>query len=239
MFFNMKRFRYITIIFFVSILIILFRVYREVNVADDTTTDTARLKHIIDGDTIVVDYNGRDEKVRLIGINTPEIHHPEKGVEPYGFEAKRFVEELVRPGDTVKLEFDIQLRDKYGRLLAYVYLYDGRFLNALLVENGYAQVMTVPPNVKYQELFIKLQRDARENKRGMWNPVAIHESPGEKRHPSPMPRECNFVASKVGSVFHKPDCEWAKKISEWNRQCFNTREDAIMAGKRACRVCRP
>ena len=65
-------------------------------------------------------------------------------------------------GTTVKLELDVQPRDKYGRLLAYVYLSDGTMLNALLVQEGYAQVMTIPPNVKYQDLFLKLQREARE-----------------------------------------------------------------------------
>ncbi len=71
-------------------------------------------------------------------------------------------------GKTVRLEFDVQQVDRYNRLLAYVYLKDGTFVNAWLVENGYAVVMTIPPNVKYQELFLKLQREAREAKRGLW-----------------------------------------------------------------------
>jgi len=65
------------------------------------------------------------------------------------------------------LEFDAQKRDKYGRLLAYVYV-DDVFVNAWLVENGFAQVMTVPPDVKYQDLFLKLQKEARQNKKGLW-----------------------------------------------------------------------
>ncbi|MFQ5989748.1 MAG: thermonuclease family protein [Candidatus Methylomirabilales bacterium] len=69
---------------------------------------------------------------------------------------------------TVHLEFDVEQRDRYKRLLAYVYLDDCTFVNAWLVEHGYAQVMTVPPNVKYQDLFLKLQREAREQKRGLW-----------------------------------------------------------------------
>ncbi len=204
------------------------------NFWSNPVSDRITVKHIIDGDTIVVDYNGRTEKVRLIGINTPEIHHPTKGVEPYGYEAKRFVEGILKPGDTVKLEFDVQLRDRYGRLLAYMYLADGRFLNALLLENGYAQVMTIPPNVRYQEEFLKLQRDARENKRGLWSGSGLINQP-----PQDNPKECNFLASRVGNVFHRPDCEWAKKIKEWNRECFRTRDDAIKAGKRPCRVCTP
>ncbi len=69
---------------------------------------------------------------------------------------------------SVRLEFDVQELDRYGRTLAYVYLEDGTFVNAWLVENGYAAVLTVPPNVKHQGLFLKLQREAREQKRGLW-----------------------------------------------------------------------
>ncbi len=69
---------------------------------------------------------------------------------------------------SVQLKFDVQEQDRYGRLLAYVYLEEGTFVNAWLVENGYAVVMTIPPNVKYQELFLKLQREAREARRGLW-----------------------------------------------------------------------
>ncbi len=104
--------------------------------------------------------------VRYVGVDTPEIHHPMKGVERAGKEASEANRKLV-DGKTVRLEFDVQEQDRYGRLLAYVYLEDGTFVNAWLVEYGYAQVMTVPPNVKHQELFLKLQREAREAGRGL------------------------------------------------------------------------
>ncbi len=71
-------------------------------------------------------------------------------------------------GKTVRLELDVQRRDKFGRILAYVYLKDGTFVNSWLVEHGYAMVMTVPPNVKHQGLFLRLQREAREAKQGLW-----------------------------------------------------------------------
>ncbi len=106
-------------------------------------------------------------KVRYIGVDTPETHHPMRGVEPYGMEAAEANRKLV-DGKTVRLEFDVEQRDRYGRLLAYVYLEDGTFVNAWLVENGYAMVMTIPPNVKHQALFLKLQREAREAGRGLW-----------------------------------------------------------------------
>lgn len=123
---------------------------------------------IVDGDTIqVCCIAGRREKVRYIGMNTPETKHPTKSVEYFGKEASEANCKLVG-GKTVRLEFDVQGRDRYGRILAYVYLEDGTFVNAWLVEHGYAMVMTVPPNVKHQELFLKLEREAREERRGLW-----------------------------------------------------------------------
>ncbi len=105
--------------------------------------------------------------VRYVGVDTPEIHHPMIGVERAGKEASEANRKLV-DGKTVRLEFDVQEQDRYGRLLAYVYLEEGTFVNAWLVQHGYAAVMTVPPNVKHQELFLRLQREAREEGRGLW-----------------------------------------------------------------------
>ena len=106
------------------------------------------------------------ERVRYIGVNTPEIHHPTKGEEPGG-RAAAVENRTLAAGKHVRLELDVQQRDRYGRLLAYVWV-DDLMINAELVRRGYAQVMTVPPNVRYQALFLKLQRDAREAGRGLW-----------------------------------------------------------------------
>ncbi len=121
---------------------------------------------IVDGDTIHVKVADRIEKVRYIGMNTPELHHPTKGEEPGGREATEANRRLLA-GKRVRLETDVQTRDRYGRLLAYVWVGDA-MVNAELVRQGYAQVMTVPPNVRHQELFVKLQREAREAGRGLW-----------------------------------------------------------------------
>ena len=121
---------------------------------------------IVDGDTIHVRVGHRLERVRYIGVNTPEIHHPTKGVEPGGREASRVNRELVN-GRHVRLELDVQERDRYGRLLAYVWVGDV-MVNEELVRRGYAQVMTVPPNVRYQNLFITREREARQGGRGLW-----------------------------------------------------------------------
>ena len=121
---------------------------------------------IVDGDTIHVRVGDRVEKVRYIGVNTPEIHHPRKGEEPGGREAAEVNRTLVHDRQ-VRLDIDVQERDRYGRLLAYVWVGD-TMINAELVRRGYAQVMTVPPNVRHQMLFVKLQREARDAERGLW-----------------------------------------------------------------------
>lgn len=126
-----------------------------------------RVVRVVDGDTIVISYKSKNEKLRLIGINTPETKHPEKGTEPYGFEASEYTKKLLEKRE-VKVTFDVQQRDKYGRLLGYVYLTDGTFVNARLLSEGYAQVMTVPPNVKYAEEFVRLERAARKEEKGLW-----------------------------------------------------------------------
>lgn len=129
-------------------------------------TTLAAVVRVIDGDTIEVDIEGRLYKVRYIGIDTPETVHPTRGEEPYGKEACDKNKELVE-GKIVELEKDVSETDKYGRLLRYVYV-DGLFVNAELVRLGYAQVATYPPDVKYQDLFLQLQREAREAGRGLW-----------------------------------------------------------------------
>ena len=127
----------------------------------------------VDGDTIYVRIANRVEKVRYIGIDTPEVHHPTRGEEPGGREATEVNRRLVGH-DTVRLEPDVQRRDRYGRLLAYVWVKrpDGVeiMVNAELVRLGYAAVMTVPPNVRHAELFRKLAAEAREQRRGLWAP---------------------------------------------------------------------
>ena len=112
----------------------------------------------------------RTELVRYIGVNAPEIPHPTKGFAHGGRKAREVNRGLV--GDrTVRLELDAQERDRYGRLLAYVWIPRPRrrvMANAELVRRGYAQVMTIPPNVRYWRRFVKLQREAREARRGLW-----------------------------------------------------------------------
>ena len=125
--------------------------------------DLLRVKRVIDGDTLLLT-NG--ERVRLIGVNTPETKHPQKPVERFGKEAYLFTQRMAE-GKEVRLEYDWQKRDKYDRLLAYVYLRDETFLNAEIIKQGYGFAFTKYP-FKYLEEFRKYEREARENKRGLW-----------------------------------------------------------------------
>ncbi|MFQ5840903.1 MAG: thermonuclease family protein [Thermodesulfobacteriota bacterium] len=118
---------------------------------------------VIDGDTLLLS-NG--ERVRLIGVDTPELHHPLKPVQYFAKEASEFTRKMVK-GKGVRLEYDWQNRDRYGRLLAYVYLEDGTFLNAEIIKQGYGFAYTKYP-FRYTEEFRKYEREARENGRGLW-----------------------------------------------------------------------
>lgn len=123
----------------------------------------AAVDWVADGDTIKL-VNG--EFVRYIGIDTPEMHYPKGPAEYLAKEAKEFNEKLVA-NKVVRLQFDAQRRDRYKRLLAYVYV-DDTLVNARLLEEGYARIFTFPPNIKYADEFLKLQNKAREEKRGLW-----------------------------------------------------------------------
>ncbi len=128
-------------------------------------TQQAVVQRVSDGDTVVL-IDGR--RVRYIGIDTPELHHPTKPVQYYAREAAEFNRQLVE-GKSIRLEFDLERKDKYGRTLAYLYLPDGTFVNAELVRQGYAHTLTIPPNVRHADLFVQLQKEARLARRGLWN----------------------------------------------------------------------
>jgi micrococcal nuclease len=123
----------------------------------------ARVDRVVDGDTIRLAGVG---SVRLIGIDTPEVYG---GVECYGREASAFTKRELPPGSRVRYRVGTEPRDRYGRTLAYVWLADGTFLNALLVERGYATPLTIPPNDDRAREFLAAARRARERHLGLWN----------------------------------------------------------------------
>ncbi len=127
----------------------------------------AKVERVVDGDTFVAAVAGRRERIRLIGVDTPETVDPDRPVQPYGKEASNFAKRML-DGRTVRLAGDVEPRDRYGRLLAYVWLPDGTFWNALLAAEGYAQLITIPPDVTYAGLFRRLVDEARSASRGLW-----------------------------------------------------------------------
>ena len=134
---------------------------------------------VSDGNTIEVKFleNQKEvlKKIRLVGINTPETVKPGEPVFPYGEESSAFTKNLLS-GKKVYIEVDVQPTDKFGRMLGYVYLHEPKteaeieagMVNAILLKEGYAQLMTIPPNVKYQKFFQRLQRESREGNKCLW-----------------------------------------------------------------------
>jgi micrococcal nuclease len=140
---------------------------------DPSTTDAdggATVERIVDGDTFVADIGDSSEKVRLIGVDTPESVKPNTPVQCFAKEASARLAELLPIGSGIRLERDVEARDRYGRLLAYVYRADDDlFVNLALAAEGYANVLTVPPNVAHADDFVAAVRDAREGGKGLWS----------------------------------------------------------------------
>lgn len=136
-----------------------------------------RVVNVADGDTFSVSMNGIEERVRLVGVDTPETHHPSKGEQCFGADASNFTKGLIA-GKSVRLEADTQQpnRDRYSRLLRYVYLEDGRELNELLVREGYA--LATDFNTSKKQLFKDLQDKAKNERKGLWGSCAIETDNG-------------------------------------------------------------
>lgn len=135
---------------------------------------------VLDGDTIIVRGGG---KVRLLGINTPEIAHRQQAAEPFGDRAHRRLQQLLK-GKRVYLEFDQQRRDRFKRLLAHVTLEDGSNINELLLREGLARALFLQPNMKHLHDYYRIEAEAQEEKRGLW------ARPEFSIHPANKAEEC-------------------------------------------------
>ncbi len=128
----------------------------------------AVVTRVVDGDTIDVRFrDGHRERVRILGANTPETRDPRKPVECFGPEASAYTHRRLPPGERVQLETDVEQRDRYGRLLAYVYVRGVRFDDELL-RLGYARLLVIPPNGEYARALVEAETDARHARRGLW-----------------------------------------------------------------------
>jgi micrococcal nuclease len=198
---------------------------------------------ISDGDTIVL---GGGERVRYNGINAPEIAHEDhrKSAEPHGNAAKRFNIKLVK-AKKVRLEFDIERRDRYGRLLAYVFLSDGTFVNVEMVANGVAYFLEGTVKKRYGKLLLKAQREAMSTRQGLWRDLIENGERyiGNRRSKRFHLKTCPF-AKKIKKQnriyftrFHLKTCPFAKKIKQQNRIYFTSRWDAFWAGYAPAKRC--
>lgn len=135
----------------------------------DAVAANATVVRVVDGDTIVADVGGNEERVRLIGIDTPESVKQGSPVECFGKEASARTKELLPEGTRIRLELDVEERDRYDRLLAYVYRSsDGQFVNLALAQDGYAGLLTYPPNITHVDDFRAAVSAARGDDRGLW-----------------------------------------------------------------------
>ncbi len=137
--------------------------------ASDSEVKIGIVADVIDGDTVDLTIAGHLQRVRLIGIDTPETKHPDKPVECFGPEATRFTESLLADGTEVRIERDAEARDSYHRLLVYLFrISDNSFVNLQIVQQGFARVLTIEPNTTYMGEFVTAARNARVNNRGLW-----------------------------------------------------------------------
>ena len=131
-------------------------------------SDVASVIRVIDGDTIILRLQGAIETVRLIGVDTPETVHPTKPVECFGPEASAFTNSVLKPQTQVRVQRDVEARDRYQRLLVYLYLLDGTFINQEILRLGFARTMNIAPNTAFATNFASIETAARKNQIGLW-----------------------------------------------------------------------
>jgi micrococcal nuclease len=184
------------------------------------------VSEVVDGDTIGVTINGQSYRLRYIGVDSPEPG------EPLGIEAQRANTELVL-GQTVLLEKDVSETDRYGRLLRYVWVGD-MMVNAELVRIGWARAQAYPPDTRYHELFMQLEREAREAQRGLWAP-----QPEATTAAGAEPVPCPYIGNRNSKKFHHHWCSSVDQMKESNKVCLQTRDQAIAEGYVPCKRCNP
>jgi micrococcal nuclease len=178
---KLKRFSLVPIIFFV-VVAVFYLSYDKYSFSKQNAAEPfVSVVSVADGDTVTVLIDGKEQKVRLIGMDAPEL-----GQKPWGQKSKQYLEDILRAsGWKVGLEYDVERRDKYGRALAYLRTTDGRVINLLMVKGGYAMLFTMPPNVRYVNELTAAQTEARSNELGMWSRKGLQEKPVDYRREHP------------------------------------------------------
>jgi endonuclease YncB( thermonuclease family) len=186
-------------------------------------TSAAQTWHTVrwvnDGDTVVLTTG---QRIRYIGLNAPEIDHDNQKAHPYGYQAKSFNKDLVS-SQRIRLEYDTERFDRYGRVLAYIYLEDGTFLNARLLQAGLAFYLYRKPNLKYSKILLKSQQDAMELKKGLWRNWSEKEK--------------EYIGNRNSRRFHILSCPLAQKIKSKNKIQFSSKWDAFRNGYAPSKKC--
>lgn len=213
---------------------------KETNSPTESTTqqNLVDVVRVVDGDTIVVDLNEKQEKVRFLLIDTPEsVHRDASKNTEFGKIASDFTKNLLE-NQKVSLEFDVAERDRYGRLLAYVYL-DDEMINETLLKEGMAKVTVFQPNVKYVDRFRELEKEARDNKIGIWKDGVSAFQDNKQSNNENKVNTGSYIANANTMKFHKSNCKHANSIADYNKVSLNNRDEAIEQGYEPCKVCNP
>ncbi|MDP4086817.1 MAG: thermonuclease family protein [Bacillota bacterium] len=228
----------------------------KVNSTSNNNLISATIVKNIDGDTVEINLNGKVEKIRMLCIDTPETHHPRLGVQPFGPEAAAYTAKILTVGKKVQIEPGIgNGRDKYGRLLAYIFV-DDKMFNEMLLEKGLARVAYIyAPNTKYVDEFYSIQKKAQQEGIGIWSIENYAQKDGfhsnaskstEKNSPAPktndqknvnVDQEVNIMCKgKIkgnanSHIYHVPGDSFYDS-TKVNIVWFCTEQDAIKAGYR-------
>lgn len=226
--------------------------------------EKATVAKVVDGDTLAVNVAGEEKRVRLILVDTPESVHPDESRNnEYGKLASDYTASQIKAGQTIYLQKDVSDTDKYGRLLRYVWLEQptdiedeaevrAKMYNAKLLLEGYAQIATYPPDVKYADIFTNFQREARESDKGLWG---VEEEPAEtvaappvttpapapapatvapEPQPQVEPQTATVYVTNTGAKYHRDGCRYLSKS-----RIPMSLTDAKAAGYTPCKVCKP
>jgi micrococcal nuclease len=214
--------------------------------------DEATVVKVVDGDTLDVLVEGRKKRVRLIGIDTSELHESDKlirdasrsecsasDLQGLGADAARFVQRVLSPGDAIRLEYGQQRQDDYERTLAFVWLSDGRLLNELLVCEGYAQArLHYVTRADYRTRFQQCSRQAQAANKGLWSAGCWTRTRGAQpttpRSPS---AEGDVRGNRKSRIYHLPKCPHYNRMHAANIVGFATEADARAAGYRKAKNC--
>lgn len=200
----------------------------------------APIVRVVDGDTVDINLNGKEETVRLLLVDTPETAHPSMPVQPFGPEATAFAKESLPPGKQVEIELDVSERDQYGRLLGYLYV-DGKMFNELLLEKGLARVAYVfAPNTRYADRFYHVQKQAQERESGIWSiesfatDYGFEEETAENLSPDSSLSEVCTIKGNISisgeKIYHMPGQQYYDVTNP--EEMFCSDEEAQEAGYR-------